>query len=192
MADRGSKATSKAAPVSISAFNSRVGPKRIVTLWPLWRSNSGTASFMNRRMAPPLKTEICATSAMSSISTARAAILFANHLRRLFSALSFRSPSRTRLSAVATMASSFERGAQAQHAPGLFVGGVLHLAEFGQDLLHRRIAQRGEAHQPVGQLPGRHSSWPPRPCGLFSTLAMSSIDMKSPATARKRSPLAAG
>ena len=71
--------------------------------------------------------------------------------------LSFKSPSRTRLSAVATMASSLERGAQPSTRLAFSFVRVLALAELGQDLLHRRIAQRRDAHQPVGQLPGRHA-----------------------------------
>jgi hypothetical protein len=85
--------------------------------------------------------------------------------------LPFNSPSRTKLSAVATMDCSFDQRRPARHALGLFVDGVLHFAEVGQDLLHRRITHRGDTHRP---------------------LAMSRIDMKPPATARNRSPLPEG
>jgi hypothetical protein len=53
------------------------------------------------------------------------------------------------------------------------------------NVLHRRTMHRGDVYQLVGQLPDRHSFGRPaiRP---FSTFAMSSIDMKSPATASDR------
>ncbi len=83
-------------------------------------------------------------------------------------------------------------GRPVEQAAGLCVGGVLGFAQLGQDLLHGRVAQRGEPHQPVGQLPRGDAASFLAPRLRFSTVAMSSIDMKSPDTARNRSPLAAG
>ena len=58
---------------------------------------------------------------------------------------------------MATIASSFERGAQPRSLTAYSLVGILVFAEFGDDLLHDRIAQRREPHQPVGQLPRRHA-----------------------------------
>ncbi len=71
--------------------------------------------------------------------------------------LSFSKPSRTRLSAVATIASSLERGVQPRTRFAFALVAFL-LAEFGEDLLHRRVAERGQPHQPVGQLARGHAA----------------------------------
>src|SRR5262249_20791366 len=51
------------------------------------------------------------------------------------------------------------RGARrpAEHAPRLFIGGVLALAELGQDLLHAGIAHRRQAHEKIRNLAAGHA-----------------------------------
>ncbi len=42
----------------------------------------------------------------------------------------------------------------AEDPPGLCIGGILVLSEFGQDLLYRGITKRREAHHPIGEFAG--------------------------------------
>ena len=71
------------------------------------------------------------------------------------------------------MDSSVDRGAQPKQSLGFFVGRVLFIAELGQDLLDRRIRERGERTSQfgncrVGTRLGRRSH-----AGSSSTLAIS-------------------
>ena len=50
-----------------------------------------------------------------------------------------------------------------EDAPGLCVGGILVLAEFGEDLLDRGIGEGGKTDGPVGQLAG-WNTFRRRPC----------------------------
>src|SRR5580698_7489572 len=61
---RGNKATSKAAPPSISLVKTDVSANLISTLLPVARSNSGTTSSISDFIAPPLKTLIWLASAI--------------------------------------------------------------------------------------------------------------------------------
>ena len=74
-----------------------------------------------------------------------------------FFGLSFSSPSRTRLSAVATMDSSFERGDQPSRRLAFSLVAFFILPSSGRICFTAGSTHRGDAHQPVGQLPGRHS-----------------------------------
>ena len=56
------------------------------------------------------------------------------------------------------MASSFERGAQPSTRLAFSLVAFFALPSSRQDLTYCRIAQRGQAHQPIGELPGRNSS----------------------------------
>ena len=80
----------------------------------------------------------------------------------------------------------------AEQAPGLLAGGVLRpcRARAGSASPPDRAARRAAPASSGSCRVGTRLAAAPR--RAFSTLAISSIDMKSPATARKRSPLAGG
>jgi hypothetical protein len=58
ISSRGNSATSNMVPCSIFLFSTEVRPNAISTFVPLAASNSGTASSIRLRMAPPLNTVI--------------------------------------------------------------------------------------------------------------------------------------
>ena len=68
-------------------------------------------------------------------------------------------------------------GRPAEQPPGFFVGGVLPFAKFGKYKFYRGVTERGETHQPVGELACRNFAFM-RNCSGLQRPGMNSKSMR--------------